>query len=87
MKKRALWVSLCVIILIIIAIPLGSIYVLNNGNPYTKYIADKNIPVYLEKKGYTENEIEESHYIEPKHLINNDYYHGHYWLSLKMNLI
>ena len=66
------------IILIIAAIPLGFIYVLSNGNPYTNYIADKNVPVYLEEKGYTENDIEESHYVEPKHIINNDFYQGHY---------
>ena len=76
MKKKALWVS--VIILIIVAIPIGFFYVLNNGNPCTKYLADKNVPAYLEEKGYTENEMEESHYVEPKYLINNDYYHGHY---------
>lgn len=23
-------------------------------------------------------DIEESHYVEPKHIINNDFYHGHY---------
>ena len=83
MKKKALWVSLSVIILIIVAIPFGFFYVLNNGNPYTKYIADKNVPAYLEEKGYTENEMEESHYVEPKYLINNDYYHGHYMVVFK----
>ncbi|MCJ7841417.1 DUF3139 domain-containing protein [Lederbergia sp. NSJ-179] len=83
MKKKVLWISLSLIMLIIVTIPLGFFYVLNNGNPYTKYIADKNVPVYLEEKGYTENEIEESHYVEPKYLINNDYYHGHYMVIFK----
>lgn len=78
MKKRIIWFAMGLITLIIMAIPFVFFYVLNNGNPYTKYIADKNVPVYLEEKGYTETDIEESHYVEPKHIINNDFYHGHY---------
>ena len=78
MKKRIIWFAMGLITLIIMAIPFVFFYVLNNGNPYTKYIADKNVPVYLEEKGYTENDIEESHYVEPKHIINNAFYHGHY---------
>ena len=64
MKKKIIWFTMGLIILIIVAIPFGFFYVLNNGNPYTKYIAEKNVPVYLEEKGYTENDIEESHYVE-----------------------
>ena len=59
------------------------IYLLNNGNPYEKYLANKNVPVYLEKQGHTESDIEESHYVEPKHGINNDFYHGHYMVIFK----
>lgn len=82
MKKNIL-ITLSLIILVIVAIPLGFFYVLNNGNPYTKYIVDKNVPRYLKVKGYTEKEIKESHYVEPKHLINNDFYHGHYMVIFK----
>lgn len=78
MKKKIIWFGIGLFTLIIVVIPFGFFYVLNNGNPYTKYIADKNVPVYLEEKGYTENDIEELHYVEPKHIINNDFYHGHY---------
>ena len=74
------------IILIIVAIPFGFFYVLNNGNPCTKYLADEMFQFIWRKKVHR-NEIEESHYVEPKYLINNGYYHGHYWLSLKVNLI
>lgn len=78
MKKKNIWFAIGLIILIIVAIPFGFFYLLNNGNPYTNYIADKKVPVYLEEKGYTENDVEESHYVEPKHIINNDFYQGHY---------
>lgn len=71
------------IILIIVLVPFGFFYVLNNGNPFTNYIADKNVPKYLEEKGYTENDIKESHYVEPKHIINKDFYHGHYMVIFK----
>ena len=70
MKKKALWVS--VIILIIVAIHL-SFYVLNNGNPYTKYIADKNVSVYLRKKGHRKRNGRII-LCRAEYLINNDYY-------------
>ncbi|MER2261271.1 MAG: hypothetical protein ABS934_04600 [Psychrobacillus sp.] len=47
MKKRIIWFAMGLITLIIVAIPFVFFYVLNNGNPYTKYIVDKNVPVYL----------------------------------------
>lgn len=56
---------------------------LNNGNPYTKYLANKNVPVYLEEQGYKESDIEKSHFVEPKHIINKDFYHGHYMVVFK----
>lgn len=83
MNKKALWKVLSVILLVIIAIPLVFLYVLNNGNPYTKYLADKNVPIYLEKQGYTENDLEESHYTEPKYTIDNEFYQGHYMTIFK----
>lgn len=72
-----------VILIIVIATPFVFIYLLNNGNPYTKYLANKNVPVYLEEQGYTESDIEESHFVKPKHVINKDFYHGHYMVVFK----
>ena len=83
MKKKIRWSVLVIIVLIIVAVPFSFLYVLNNGNPYTNYITDKKVPKYLEEKGYTENDIEESHYVEPKHMINKDFYHGHYMVIFK----
>ena len=80
MKKKLMWSAL---IFIIVSVPIGFFYVLSNGNPYTNYIADKKVPKYLEEKGYTVNDIEESHYVEPKHTINKDFYHGHYMVIFK----
>jgi len=81
--KKNIWIAISVTLLIVIAIPIVSIYLLNNGNPYTKYLANKNVPVYLEKQGYTESDIVESHYVEPKHGTNSDFYHGHYMVIFK----
>jgi len=81
--KKSIWIVISVILILIIATPLIFIYLLNNGNPYTKYLANKNVPVYLEEQGYTESDIDESHYVEPKHGINNDFYHGHYMVIFK----
>ncbi|WP_338751196.1 DUF3139 domain-containing protein [Bacillus sp. FJAT-52991] len=76
-------VGILVIMGIVIASPFIFLYLLSNGNPYTKYIANKYVPEYLEDKGYTTDEIEEAHYVEPKHLINKDFYHGHYMVIFK----
>jgi len=46
-------------------------------------MADKNIPEYLQEMGYTENDIEDAHYVEPKHTINREFYHGHYMVIFK----
>lgn len=69
------------LLLLIVVMPLLFLYVLNNGNPYTRYIANKHVPVYLEEKGYTENDIDTAHYVEPKHNINHKYYQGHYMVN------
>src|SRR5690625_5667782 len=82
--KKNIWIAISVTLLIVIAIPIVSIYLLNNGNPYTKYLANKNVPVYLEKQGYTESDIVESHYVEPKHGKNRDFYDGHYMVIFKV---
>lgn len=81
--KKSIWIAISIIIILVIATPFVFIYLLNNGNPYTKYLANKNIPVYLEEQGYTKSDIEESHYVEPKHIINKDFYHGHYMVVFK----
>ncbi|WP_042221832.1 DUF3139 domain-containing protein [Oceanobacillus manasiensis] len=83
MNKKIIWISLRLLILLIIAFPFGLIYVLNNGNPYTNHLADKKVPEYLQGMGYTEDDIEDSHYVEPKHVINNEFYHGHYMVIFK----
>jgi len=46
-------------------------------------MADKNTPEYLQEMGYTENDIEDAHYVEPKHTINREFYHGHYMVIFK----
>ncbi|MGE8037773.1 hypothetical protein B1B04_12400 [Lysinibacillus sp. KCTC 33748] len=84
MKKKKIYITISILIaVIVIAIPTGFIYVLSNGNPYTKYIANKYVPKYLEEKGYTDEKIEKSHYVEPKYLINKDFYHGHFMVIFK----
>ncbi|GAB0168063.1 DUF3139 domain-containing protein [Lysinibacillus sp. CTST325] len=84
MNKKKVYITIIILIaVIVIAIPTGFIYVLSNGNPYSKYIANKYVPEYSKEKGYTDKKIEESHYVEPKHLINKDFYHGHYMVIFK----
>ncbi|MDO6448504.1 DUF3139 domain-containing protein [Oceanobacillus profundus] len=81
-KKLLIIVSIFFIVFFI-AVPAGFLYVLNNGNPYTKYLVNKHVPAHLEEMGYAEEQMEEAHYVEPKHFINKDFYHGHYMVVFK----
>ena len=83
MKKKMIWSALVLVVLFVVAAPLGFLYILNYGNPYTNVLADSIVPKYLEEKGYAKNDIEELHYVEPKHIINKDFYHGHYMVIFK----
>ncbi|PGK51818.1 hypothetical protein CN918_28920 [Priestia megaterium] len=76
------WVVISAVILIFL-VPAGFIYVLNNGNPYTKYLANKYIPEHLEEQGYKKSDMKVSSYGEPSYLINQKYYHGHYMVIFK----
>lgn len=78
-KKKFLIISLSMIVLI----PIVVVYILNNGNPYEEYIVNKNVPAHLEKMGYTDEDIIKQSYVQPKHTINSDFYHGHYMVVFK----
>lgn len=78
MKHKKKILIICTILVILVLVPISFVYVLNNGNPLTHYIADKKVPLHLEENGYTTNDLKESTYIEPKHTINRKFFHGHY---------
>ena len=67
----------------ILLIPLGIFYIMNNGNPYTQYILNEKLPPYLEQREYSDEDILEQHTIEPKLIINKDYYQAHYMVIFK----
>ncbi len=72
-----------IIVLTVLAVPTVFLYVLNNGNPYTRYIVSQHVQNYLKEKEMTQDMIKKSHYVEPKYLINRDFYHGHYMVIFK----
>ncbi|WP_147535959.1 DUF3139 domain-containing protein [Bacillus marasmi] len=67
-----------ILICVLVFIPIGGFYWLNYGNPIDKFIANRYVPKYLKNNGYSNDEILEAHYVDPKNLINKDFYHGHY---------
>ncbi|WP_343031591.1 DUF3139 domain-containing protein [Metabacillus lacus] len=67
----------------LISIPFAFLYVLNNGNPYERYLVSKYLPTHLEELGYSDEDILNQSYIETKHSINNSVYHGHYRVVFK----
>lgn len=82
MKK--LFYTLAIIIgICIIVVPLLFIFVLNNGNPYTKYIVEKHVPNHLEQQGYTEKDLHEQIYVEPKEKGQDGFYQGQYKVVFK----
>ncbi|HSU80561.1 MAG TPA: DUF3139 domain-containing protein [Candidatus Angelobacter sp.] len=74
--------SVCVVGLIL-ALPFGFLYVLNNGNPFSKFLANKYVPNHLQELGYSTADFKEAHYVEPLQVINTDFYHGHYMVIFK----
>ena len=82
MKK--LFYSIAIIIgICVIVVPLLFIFVLNNGNPYTKYIVEKHVPNHLEQQGYTEKDLREQVYVEPKEASHDGFYQGQYQVVFK----
>jgi hypothetical protein len=67
----------------ILGLPLDILYVLNNGNPYTKFLVNKYVPKYLEGNGIKDEDLITGHYVEPSYLINKAVYHGHYEVIFK----
>ncbi|MFV8830561.1 DUF3139 domain-containing protein [Alkalihalobacterium sp. APHAB7] len=82
-KKNVVIIILTIVFLGMVSIPFAFIYVLNNGNPYHKYLVHKYIPSHLEEMGYSDEEILKQSYMETKHTINNSVYHGHYKVIFK----
>ncbi|MED4082958.1 DUF3139 domain-containing protein [Halalkalibacterium halodurans] len=78
MKKKIIFLLISLILVTFIAVPFVLIYILNHGNPYEKFIVTKNVSTHLEAMGYTDDDLLNQSYIEPKYLINDSVYHGHY---------
>lgn len=78
-KKKRLPIIIGILGLVaFVAAPFVTIYFLNNGNPYHKYLVNKYIPQHLEEAGYTDSDIQWQSYAQPKHTISKEVYHGHY---------
>ncbi|OMP66982.1 hypothetical protein BTO28_09410 [Domibacillus epiphyticus] len=71
------------ILLLIILIPILIIFRLNYGSPYQNYLLNKHIPPYLEKKGYTDEDILEQKTGYPNESSNKDYFHTQYIVKFK----
>ncbi|GIP45471.1 hypothetical protein J45TS6_39300 [Paenibacillus sp. J45TS6] len=85
-KKSVLRIISCIILIGIIGIFLFifvTLYLINNGNPYHKYLVNKYIPAHLEQLGYTDEDIVDQHMIAPKHGVNHSVYHEHYMVIFK----
>jgi len=83
MKKYRWWFVVTGAVLLFISFPFVVIYLLNNGNPYTRYWTEKKVPAHLEAQGYTEDDLLEAHWVLPKYRINKDIYTDGYVVRFK----
>lgn len=81
--RTILFLFIIVAVVIIIFIPIGIIYAVNNGNPYTHWLMNQHVPDHLSEQGYKDQDLIETTYMEPKYLINHDYYQGQYKVTFK----
>lgn len=83
LKERKWLFILITLLLIIVLTPFTIIFLINIGNPYERYLLDKHIPSYLEKMGYTDENLIDAHYAKVSGLNNEDYYDGIYTVKFK----
>ncbi|WP_042348542.1 DUF3139 domain-containing protein [Bacillus massiliigorillae] len=69
------------ITLSIFLFPVGVIYLLNNGNPYTNHLFNKDLPPYLEQQGYNDEDILKQNIVEGEG--KKDYYYADYRVIFK----
>ncbi|QXE02836.1 DUF3139 domain-containing protein [Terribacillus sp. DMT04] len=75
MKRYRWWVSgTGVILLLLISTPFVILYLMNNGNPYTRFWTEKQVPAHLAEQGYTEDDYLEAYWVLPNYRINKDIY-------------
>lgn len=85
-KKKENAFSIPLIILFLIALlsaPFIVLYVLNNGNPYERYLVNKHVPKHLEDLGYEEEDFVQQNFVTPNYTINKSVYQGHYLVIFK----
>ncbi|MFJ6414201.1 DUF3139 domain-containing protein [Terribacillus saccharophilus] len=84
MKKYRWWfLGTGAVLLLFVSFPFVVIYLLNNGNPYTRYWTEKQVPAHLESQGYTKGDLLEDHWVLPNYRINNDIYTDGYMVRFK----
>jgi len=85
LKRKTLKKTIIAMLLVatVLVTPMIVIYFLNNGNPYHRYLVNKYIPKHLEEQGYSDSDIAEQRYVDPKHTLNRKVYHGHYLVVFK----
>lgn len=71
------------VVIIVIGVPLGTVFAVSGGHPYSMYTISKEVSDHIEELGYTDDDLLESHYVNDTTLINDDYYEGCYQVIFK----
>ena len=76
-NKPALFL-ICLVILIIIAVPIAGIFIISDGHPYDMYVVNKAASAHLQSNGYSKDDLLEAHYVHKSSLDNANYCDGQY---------
>ena len=81
-NKPALFL-ICIVILIVIAVPIAGIFIISDGHPYDMYVINKAAAAHLQNNGYSEDDLLEAHYVHKSNLDNANYCEGQYMVVFK----
>lgn len=65
-------------IIIVIGVPICTLFIISDGHPYDMYTVNKAVPQHLTQLGYSEDDFYETRYVTEANLANDDYYNGCY---------
>ena len=80
-KSNADKVLIALVILIVILTPLGGIFIISNGHPYSMYIINKKVEQHLYNSGYTHEDLKEAHFLKEDRLDDRTFYEGLYMVN------
>jgi len=74
------------VIMIILLVPISWVYIISDGHPYSMFLINKTATAHLEDRGYSKDDMFESHYVHENNMGNNNYCKGQYMVVFQDEL-